>query len=283
MMLQDIAPYTFHIEYTPSPIRPQDYVLCYRKGSVLLKSAADKDVIPPSFFDLRKAGFLFEETDYQYLFAIDEIRFFLLPDTIMQEFQDFHYMETRALRSARPMWMAFAAASGFRLHTWYKNNRFCGRCGEKMVHSQTERALYCPDCGNTLYPAIAPSVIVAITHGEKLLLTRYQASHSAYRNYALVAGYIETGETAEDTVRREVMEEVGLKVKNIRYYKSQPWPFSGALLLGFFCELDGDDTITLEQNELSEAVWTDRADLPDRSSDVSLTSEMMECFRLGRV
>ena len=128
---------------------------------------------------------------------------------------------------------------------------------------------------------ICPSVIVAVRNRDRLLLTRYQASHSPYRNYALVAGYVETGETAEDTVRREVMEEVGLKVKNITYYKSQPWPFSGAFLMGFFCDVDGEDTIFLEEEELSEAVWMKREDLPDRSGDVSLTSEMMEQFRLG--
>jgi NAD+ diphosphatase len=148
-----------------------------------------------------------------------------------------------------------------------------------MQHSRTERALHCPACNNLIYPVIAPSVIVAVINGNKLLLTRYQVSHSAYRNYALVAGYVETGETVEDTVRREVMEEVGLKVKNIRYYKSQPWSFSGALLLGFFCEVDGDDTIVLDESELEEAIWVEREQLPDRSGDVSLTSEMMECVR----
>jgi NAD+ diphosphatase len=151
-----------------------------------------------------------------------------------------------------------------------------------MQHSGTERALLCPSCRNLVYPAIAPSVIVAVMHGDRLLLTRYQASHSSYRNYALVAGYVETGETVENTVRREVMEEVGLKVKNIRYYKSQPWPFSGALLMGFFCEADGDDAIVLDESELEEAVWMERGQLPDRSDDVSLTSEMMECVRLGK-
>ncbi len=137
-------------------------------------------------------------------------------------------------------------------------------------------------CHSVVYPEIAPSVIVAVKNKNKLLLTKYQASHSPYRHYSLIAGYVETGETAEDTVRREVMEEVGLKVKNIRYYKSQPWPFSGALLLGYFCDLDGDDKITREEQELEEAIWVEREQLEERSNDISLTGEMMEQFRLNR-
>ena len=139
----------------------------------------------------------------------------------------------------------------------------------------------CPDCGKTVYPRIDPAVIVGITNGDKILLTKYRGRANNPR-YALVAGYCETGETAEDTVRREVFEEVGLRVKNIRYYKSQPWPFSSSLLLGYTCELDGDDTITLEEDELSLAEWVEREDLPDRSRDISLTSEIMETFRTGK-
>ena len=116
--------------------------------------------------------------------------------------------------------------------------------------------MVCPECKNIEYPKISPAVIVAVTNGNRLLLSRY--ARGGYRNYALIAGFAEVGETLEDTVRREVMEEVGLKVKNIRYYKSQPWSFSDSLLVGFFAELDGDDTITLEEEELAEAVWFER-------------------------
>ena len=97
------------------------------------------------------------------------------------------------------------------------------------------------------------------------------------------AGYVETGESPEETVQREVFEEVGLKVKNIKYYKSQPWPLSGALLLGYVCDLDGSDKIRLDENELEIAEWLEREELPDRSNDVSLTSELIEMFRTGKL
>ena len=105
----------------------------------------------------------------------------------------------------------------------------------------------------------------------------------ANRNYALIAGFTEIGETVEQTVAREVMEEVGLKVKNIRYYKSQPWAFSDTLLMGFYCDLDGEDAITLDRDELALAEWFDRKDIPETASTESLTNEMILRFKNGPV
>ena len=91
-----------------------------------------------------------------------------------------------------------------------------------------------------------------------------------YKKYALLAGFTEIGETVEETVAREVMEEVGLKVKNITYYKSQPWSFSDTLLMGFFCELDGEEDVTLDEEELALAQWFEREEIPAEPDDVSL-------------
>ena len=148
-----------------------------------------------------------------------------------------------------------------------------------MRDSDTERARVCPACALTVYPKICPAVIVAVTDGDRLLLTKYRGR--AFKRYALVAGFHEIGETIEDTVRREVFEETGLRVKNLRYYKSQPWVFTDSLLLGFFCELDGSDKITLQENELSEAGWYHRTEIPDDYSSISLTGEMIGSFRAG--
>lgn len=135
-------------------------------------------------------------------------------------------------------------------------------------------------CGNTVYPKICPGVIVAVTDGDRLLLTKY-ANRPGSVNYALVAGFTEIGETLEETVQREVMEEVGLKVKNIRYYKSQPWSFSSTLLCGFFCDVDGDISITLDTNELALAEWFARENIPVEDDGISLTGEMIRVFKHG--
>ena len=122
-------------------------------------------------------------------------------------------------------------------------------------------------------------MIVGVRNGEKLLLSKYAGRN--HTRYALIAGFAEIGETLEETVKREVMEEVGLKVKNIRYYKSQPWALSGSLLSGFYCDLDGNDQITLDETELAMAEWFERKDIPYEDYDVSLTREMMLQFKKG--
>ena len=140
----------------------------------------------------------------------------------------------------------------------------------------------CPKCGLMEFPKICPAVIVGVTHGNKILMSKYAGRE--YTRYALLAGFTEIGETPEETVKREVMEEVGLKVKNIRYYKSQPWSMSDTLLMGFFCDLDGDDEdVVLDKEELALAEWFDRDKMPVEPEGVSLTNEMMMAFKNNEV
>ena len=137
--------------------------------------------------------------------------------------------------------------------------------------------IFCPVCKSMEYPKLSPAVIIALTHKNRLLLSKYAGR--TFKKYALLAGFVEIGETLEDTVKREVMEEVGLPVTNIRYYKSQPWSFSGTVLMGFFCDLEGDDEqITLDEHELSLAQWFDREDIPVSPARDSLTNEMIMTF-----
>ena len=150
-----------------------------------------------------------------------------------------------------------------------------------MTHSEKERMLYCGECRNMEYPKICPAVIIGVTDGNRILMSMYAGR--AYKKYALLAGFTEIGETVEQTVAREVMEEVGLKVKNIRYYKSQPWAFTDTLLMGFYCDLDGDDGITLDENELAMAEWFEREEIPVEPSRDSLTNEMIIRFKKGAV
>ena len=126
-----------------------------------------------------------------------------------------------------------------------------------------------------------PAVIVGVTDGNRILMSKYAGR--SYKKYALLAGFTEIGETVEETVAREVMEEVGLKVKNIRYYKSQPWAFSDTLLMGFYCDLDGDAEVTLDEEELALAEWFERDEIPVEPSRDSLTNEMIIKFKQGEV
>jgi NAD+ diphosphatase len=173
--------------------------------------------------------------------------------------------------------MSFAGITAHHLANWYANNRFCGACGGRMTPKEEERALACPACATSVYPRISPAVIVGVVNGSRLLLTRY--ANRPYRNYALIAGFVEVGETLEDAAHREVFEETGVRVKNLSYYKSQPWGFSGSLLAGFFAELDGSPELNIDSNELEDAQWLGAEDIPLHDDGVSLTGEMMQVFR----
>ena len=296
-MLQDIAPHIFHGEYRQIPPRPQDSVIAGRGRALLLREplpGSDPAQSPfPTISDLEQLGIRAQETAF-YLFSVDDERYFCLDtasdDTSSEHWAEdaflsgpFRFQDVMKLRELEHSSYAFVGAVGHQLFSWYAENRYCGACGSRTEHSETERALCCPKCGLTRYPAIAPVVIIAILDGERILLTRY--NRSGYRRHALVAGFVEAGETLEAAIRREVMEEVGLKVKNIRYCESQPWPFSSSLIAGFFADVDGDPTIRLNTDggeELSEGVWVDRRDVEIEDSSVSLTWDMIRKFRDGK-
>ncbi len=267
-MIQDISPKKYHVEYKNIEASPADKVLAFTDGKILLKSDANEIVFPEA-----------KDTvgDLIYAFSIDDERFFIA--SIKQEIEGFEYSDLRSQMFKEPAYYGFAVITGMHLNTWYTDNVYCGRCGEKTEHDEKERMLRCKKCGNTIYPKICPAVIVGVVHEDKLLVTRY--AHG-YNGNALVAGFCEIGETVEDTVRREVKEETGLDVKNFHYYKSQPWGIVSDLLIGVFCEVDGNPNISLDDNELAEAVFKTREELPDFEANPSLTGEMIAVFKKGR-
>ena len=276
-MLHNISPKILHNQFANIIACETDLFLSFRDDSVLVKEGPSK-LWYPSFRDyIGKSPELI--TNSKYLFTIDDLRFFLVDPVDEDPENAWVYVPTSRFRSESKYWRSFAGVIGAQLNRWYDINRYCGKCGRPLEASQKERMLFCSSCGITRYPTISPSVIVGIYDQDRLLLTKYAGR--AYTNFSLVAGYVEIGESLEDTVRREVLEEVGLHVKNIRYYGSQPWPFSDTLLAGFFAELDGDPTITLEEEELSLGVWVDRKELPIMPNNLSLTSEMIAAFRDG--
>lgn len=274
-MVQDIAPKILHIEYVTKEPNENDRMILFSGNEVLLKKSDEKWVLPEKK-DIE------DGQDCQYLFCIDECNYFLLMDfREKKKAKEYNivnadFIKMHVVRAEAEKELCFVLYTAYHLYQWYWDNRYCGRCGKQTVHSVKERMLYCNVCGNTIYPKIAPAVIVAVTNGDKILLTKYAGRD--YKEYALIAGFTEIGETAEQTVRREVMEEVGLRVKNIRYYKTQPWGIAGNFLIGYFAQLDGDGSIRLDSSELSCAKWADRQELKDMDDGFSLTREMMRVF-----
>lgn len=277
-MFQDIQPYSLDTQYTPTAPREADLVILLDQRHLLL-STADKDKQLPTLGDVHQ-HYPDQQTTPTYLLSIEGQRFFFI-DAKLSLGKGFAYQSVNALRQLQPQWLAFATITAVHLAVWYAENRFCGKCGHELTRGTKERSLVCPNCGLEIYPRIAPAIIVAVRHHDQLLLTKYT---SGYGHYALIAGFVEIGETLEDTIRREVFEETGLEVENIRYYKSQPWGFSQSLLVGFFADLAADDTYETsayhsDEAELSEIKWFDRDAIPLDDSTLSLTWEMITKFR----
>jgi len=272
-MVQDIAPHVLRNEFSLRPATAEDAVLAF-DGDSLLMRVEEGEMSLPSVRALPEGARL------QFLFTEDGRGFYLLEDELPGPPEGWRYVRSREYRDCGPRETLFACAVGETLYRWYAANRFCGRCGAPMEKSGTERMMVCPHCGNTVYPKICPAVIVAVTDGDRLLLTKYAGR--SFKRYALVAGFSEIGEGVEGTVRREVMEEVGLRVADLRFYKSQPWAFTDTLLMGFYVRLDGSDRVRLQEDELALADWFERDSLPHDYSTISLTGEMIETFRQGK-
>ena len=276
-MLQDIVG-RLENEYRNIAASAEDYILCFQEGMVLLSRGADDALTLPTLFQMINGA---ETAAPRYLFRMQDRNYFLWTDAApLSPVEGFAYEPVRQLRQLKSKEICFAVMTGWHLYNWYRANRLCGCCGTPTEHSTEERMLRCPNCGNMIFPRISPAVIVAVTDGDRLLLSKYAGR--AYTRYALLAGYTEIGETIEQTVHREVMEEVGLRVKNLRYYKSQPWGVDGNVLMGFFCDVDGSNAIHIDKKELSLAAWYPRNALPAHDDGISLTREMIRVFEEGR-
>lgn len=272
-MFQDILPHVYDNTFYPAEPEQEDFVLSFSESGLLCRVEGERLVLPTVAQTT--------EENLLRLFAIDRRGYYLRQGQPLPERGPWQYAPTRSLRRCAGDHQLFAMATGESLWRWYGANRFCGRCGGAMEHGTTERSQVCSRCGHTVYPKICPAVIVAVHDGDRLLLSKYRGRVTA--QFALIAGYNEIGESIEDTVRREVQEEVGLRVKKLRFYKSQPWTFTDTLLMGFWAELDGPDAITLQEDELSQAGWYRRAEIPADYSPISLTGEMIDRFRQGKL
>ena len=269
-MIQDIYPSRLDNSFKNCTPAPGDFLLYFDGTGRLLTRTDNGVIIFPTW----------SEGAAVYLFSVDDRRYFLSPLRDRDPEGGFEYRTVRELRDSCSGKELFAAFTAYHLWKWYVDNRFCSKCAGKLTYDDTERALFCPACLSKIYPRINPAVIVGVTKGDSILITRYRRG---YAHNALVAGFTEIGETLEQTVEREVMEETGVKVGNIRYYKSQPWGMAQDMLVGFFCDAQEGSEIHMDEGELKYAQWVDRRDIVLQPGSASLTNEMMRVFRDGLV
>lgn len=282
-MIQDIAPHRLNNAFDRQPARPDSVFFAFQNGKILLAGdSGEGKVRLPVFRDLAEDTQELREKAV-YAFSVDEKPMFLIQQQDMVDVTDenMQYGDLHRLYHAEEKWEALAGVTAGHLNRWYREHTYCGCCGRLMDFSDRERAMICPDCGNTQYPRISPVIMAAVTDGERLLVTRYAGR--PYKGLALIAGFVEIGESLEQALKREVMEEVGLEVKELRYFGSQPWGFSDSVISGFFTKLSGSDRVRLDRDELSEAVWLSREEIPPQNTGVSITAEMIEAFRMGNL
>lgn len=161
------------------------------------------------------------------------------------------------------------------LLNWRKKNQFCGACGGLLAMSSSELAAECSRCGNLVFPRISPAIIVSIEKSDQILLAR--SSRFPKGMYSVIAGFVEPGETFEECVRREVKEEVGLDVGNIRYFSSQPWPFPDSLMVGFTADWTGGD-IVIDNTEIVDANWYRIDNLPPLPGKDSIARKLIDTY-----
>ncbi len=159
---------------------------------------------------------------------------------------------------------------------WYRAHRFCGYCGAQTSHGENELVVVCERCQHHFFPRINPCVIVLVTRGEQILLARSARYRTGF--YSCLAGFIEVGESAEDTVHREVKEESGLEIENVRYFKSQSWPFPSQLMLGYYADYKSGEIVP-EPGEIEEADWFSVDKLPKTpSGKISVAGQLIDNF-----
>jgi len=277
-MIQDILPHSFDNHFlADKKIKNNDFLLHFKANTLLMK-ISNEAVDLPRMSDFRD---ITDTSNITFLYTLNDVSGFILWDEAETVEGDFEYKEIGFFRTIPQKEIGWISVVGLHLRNWYIEHRFCGKCGAETHHKSDERALVCPACNAHFFPKISPAIIVAIISKDKILLARN--SNFAASWFSLIAGYVDVGETLEETVAREVKEEVGLDVKNIRYYKSQPWPLSGSLMIGYIAEANENQPIVIDNKEIVEAAWFSRDNLPSHPTNASVGGELIEKFKNGEL
>ena len=291
-MLQDIAPKQLDCAFKKECPQINDFLL-YSEDKFFLMKTSEYGYEFPTFEDTvvtsllgvelyENRGERLEKLCQQYgvfrTIAVDNTAFFAVDSKeIFRKDVTLEMVHKSKLKHYEPAYIYFGIVTADQIKRWYNKHKYCGKCGNQTSFSGTERAIVCKKCGEINYPQICPAVTISIVHDGKILLARNR--NGTFRKYGQIAGYVEVGETFEDTVRREAFEETGLHVTNIKYYKNQPWALTDAHMIGYTAEVDGSAEVNLQEEELWDARWFAANEIPEDIADVSLTYEMIGNFR----
>lgn len=257
----------------PSDGKHDERWFVLENGRLLVRSDGD-DVHIPDENDLRRCNLTPQRP--QYLGTLDSALCYAAevthPATLPEGFEFRHLRSLFTRLEEELLWIAGRANQ---LVHWQRTHIYCGACGNTTIEKKDERARLCPKCGLINYPRLSPAVIVAVLKDDKILLARNKRFKVPI--YSVLAGFVEPGETLEQCVEREVKEETGIDVKNIRYFGSQPWPFPDSLMVAFTAEYAGGK-VAVDKNELMDAGWYTKGDLPQIPPPLSIAGQLIAWF-----
>lgn len=245
------------------------------KGRLLIKAGGGgRDVIIPEYRELEESGMAL--TRKQFIGSLGGRPCYA---AAVEDGQSppagFSFKPLRGLLTRLDQDLVWAAGRANHLVYWEQTHNYCGACGSRVENKADEHAKICPACGLVVYPRVTPAVIVAVIKNDKILLARNSRARIPF--YSVLAGFVEPSETLEQCVQREVREEVGIAVENIRYFGSQPWPFPDSLMVGFTAEYAAGE-IRIDPAELSDAGWFDSGSLPRVPPTLSIAGQLIEWF-----
>jgi NAD+ diphosphatase len=240
----------------------------------LLVGLKDGGALPPLGGELESLGLRPLRT--QYLGALDRHPCYSAElDREAAAPEGMYFEQLRKLWGSLPEELFWIAGRAFQIMDWDRNHQFCGRCGARTERNKEERVRACPRCGLASYPRISPAIIVAVTREDRILLARARRFPTAM--YSVIAGFVEPGESLEQCVHREIEEEVGITVKNLRYFGSQSWPFPNSLMVAFTAEHAGGE-ISIDPSEIVDAGWFAADQLPRIPDRLSIARRLIDWY-----
>ena len=257
----------------PEKFTGEKTVLVYHDMEILVEKNREKNILPgyikiSAYYDLSVSPVPLGIMDGVFYSAIHVDDKTDIPD-------DTEFINVRFLYRTTDEDLFSLAGLGRQLADWDRTFRFCGRCGTRTENLPEERAKLCPFCGHISYPRISPAVICSVKKGNEILLAR--GVRFTQKVYSVLAGFVEPGETLEETVSREIMEETGISVKDIKYFGNQPWPFSSSMMIAFTAEYESGE-IKIDEKEILDAAWYSQDNLPMLPSPYSIARRLIKDF-----
>jgi len=269
-------PFTFDMKPLPSETTPA-YWFIFRENLLLVEILGDSTSIPFSQ-NLSKFNMSLELKQPICFGLLDNI-----PCYFIEASDDLEIPKKMSFHSIRSLYgqlnedLLWIAGRAFQLMVWDKNSQYCGQCGTSTEIEYNERAKKCPNCDLLVFPRISPAIIVGIIDQEKKKILLANGKRFPTNFYSVLAGFVEPGETLEECIEREVLEEVRIEVKNIRYFGSQSWPFPDSLMIGFLADY-ANGQITINPIEINDANWFPADNLPQIPGEISIARKIIDWF-----